>query len=50
MSFGGSNGSTGVSAHVQNSDIGEGGNLSRSETKLDTVLLSGTISTEALVF
>tara|TARA_R110000824_G_scaffold327313_1_gene514203 strand:- start:92 stop:244 length:153 start_codon:yes stop_codon:yes gene_type:complete len=50
MSFGGSNGSTGVSAHVHNSDIGEGGNLSSSETNLDTVLLSGTIRTEALVF
>ena len=44
MSFGGSNGSTGVTAHVHNNSVGEGGALSNTLTKLDSMNLSTRIT------
>jgi hypothetical protein len=44
MSFGGSNGSTGVSAHIHSNAIGEGGSLSTADTLIsDSNLYSRVI-------
>lgn len=45
MSFGGSNSNTGVSAHVHDNNIGEGGALSNSLTQIGSVTLSSRIIT-----
>tara|TARA_B110000263_G_C14987653_1_gene364532 strand:- start:409 stop:564 length:156 start_codon:yes stop_codon:yes gene_type:complete len=48
MSFGGSNGSTGVSAHVHSNAVGEGGALNSTQTLMDTALLNNTITIRAV--
>jgi len=50
LSFGGGGGSTGVTNHVHDNSVGEGGALDSTQTLIDSGLLQTNIRMNALVY